>query len=246
MIPELVLLNKLLTGPRQKCKCFPDISRYPTNLSSGIVTWKSIPKLGICLSCGSTQIRVVCRWVLKFQNKNQNDNRRTVLLDSLIMPYAHTLMRVCSDKKSAHWHNIHVQRSYMYGARQAIISTVRMGQAYSGHMLLWFFQYYQNQRHQRSSGSHIPRSQAVKITFGKFTCSINADALQYIAQQSLSIRYTSFSITGDHLTFVGIWFSIYNKITPFMLTWDKFLFVWYNYILSYAKIFWWLQDSFAT
>ena len=131
----------------------------------------------------------------------------------------HTLMRVCSDKKSAHWHNIHVQRSYMYGARQAIISTVRMGRAYSGHMLLWFFQYYQNQRHQRSSGSHIPRSQAVKITFGKFTCSINADALQYIAQQSLSIRYTSFSIIGDHLTFVGIWFSIYNKITPFMLTW---------------------------
>ena len=29
--PELVLLHILLTGPPQKRKCFPGISRYPTN-----------------------------------------------------------------------------------------------------------------------------------------------------------------------------------------------------------------------
>ena len=33
---------------------------------------------------------------VKFQNKNQNDSPRTVLLESLMIPYAHILL--CSDK----------------------------------------------------------------------------------------------------------------------------------------------------
>ena len=59
------MLHKLLTGPPQKFKCFSKIS-HPRRLLMGA----------------------------KFQNKNQNDNPRTVLLDSLIMPYAHILLCV--------------------------------------------------------------------------------------------------------------------------------------------------------
>ena len=36
-------------------------------------------------------------------------------------------------------------------------------------LIFLYFLYYQNQRHQRSSGSHIPRTRAVKLAFGEFT-----------------------------------------------------------------------------
>ena len=96
------LLHKLLTGPPQKHKCFSEIFGYPTNLFIWIVTRKSISKLRICLSCGWTQTRVVyqeeifacghiCRGV-KFQNKNLNNNQKSVLLNSLIMLYAYILL----------------------------------------------------------------------------------------------------------------------------------------------------------
>ena len=76
--------------------------------------------------------------VLSF--KNQNDNLRTVLLDSLIMPYAHIhVLLLCAYvliKISAHWHNIHVRRPYIYESRQAILST-EWGKLTLA-MLLWF------------------------------------------------------------------------------------------------------------
>ena len=55
---------------------------------------------------------------VKIQNKNQNDNPRAVLLDSLIMPYAHIILctYVLIKKYVVHWHNIHgdVRRPYIY------------------------------------------------------------------------------------------------------------------------------------
>ena len=67
----------------------------------------------------------------------------------------------------------------------------RVSFAFEFDFLLLFY-IYQNRCHQRSYGSHIPRPRDVKIAFGEFTRSINSDALQWTAQQSLSIRYISY------------------------------------------------------
>ena len=120
---------------------------------------------------------------VKFQNKNQNDNPRTVLLDSLITPYAHILLHAYVLIKQ----NLPIGITFMYED----LTFMKLDRLYLvlsewGELtvatLLWFlifdFLYHQNQRHQRSSGSHIPRPRAVKIAFGEFTRSTNSDALQ--------------------------------------------------------------------
>ena len=105
-----VLLLTLI-GPLQKLKCFSEISRYPTNCFSGIVTWKSIPKLGICLSCGWTQTCVVSVEVINFETKIRTTTQGLSCQNPLLC-LMHTYILLCAyvlSKKSAHWHNICVR-----------------------------------------------------------------------------------------------------------------------------------------